>query len=112
MGVQECSDEVPSVREGSLIAGKFRIERLLGEGGMGLVFQAMHLELEQPVALKIVRDELAQRDDVVERMLREARTAAKLHSEHVARVLDVGRLASGAPYIVMEYLEGRDLEDH
>ncbi len=98
--------------EGRIIGDRFRLERLIGEGGMGLVFEATHLELEQSVALKIIRDELLKRTDIVERMLREARTVARLHSEHVARVLDVGKLTSGAPYIVMEYLEGRDLDDH
>lgn len=95
--------------EGKLVAGKFRIDRLLGEGGMGVVYAAMHLDLQKPVAIKIIRDELIPRDDVIERMLNEARVAAQLRSDHVAQVLDLGRLETGAPFIVMEYLQGNDL---
>src|SRR5450432_1030472 len=97
------------VREGDLLAGKYRIERVLGVGGMGIVVAARHEELDQLVAIKFVRDDALGNDDAVERFLREARSAAKLKSEHVARVLDVGRLESGAPYMVMEFLDGTDL---
>ncbi len=97
------------VREGEVLAGKYRIERLLGVGGMGVVVAARHLELDQLVAIKFVRDDALDNDEAVERFLREARSAARLRSEHVARVLDVGRLESGAPYMVMEFLEGHDL---
>lgn len=76
---------------------------------MGRVFFATHLDLCAPVAVKIVREELAEHQDIVERMVREARTAASFRSEHVARILDAGTLRSGAPFIVMEYLEGNDL---
>ena len=97
------------VREGDLLAGKYRVERVLGAGGMGIVVAARHIELEQLVAIKFVRDEAIGSEDAVQRFLREARAAVKLKSEHVARVLDVGKLESGAPYMVMEYLEGNDL---
>jgi serine/threonine protein kinase len=97
------------VREGDLVAGKYRIERVLGVGGMGIVVAARHEQLDQLVAIKFVRDEALRNDEAVERFLREARSAAKLKSEHVARVLDVGRLESGAPYMVMEFLDGTDL---
>src|ERR1700733_5530103 len=97
------------VREGDLVAGKYRIERVLGVGGMGVVVAARHEQLDQLVAIKFVRDEALRNDEAVERFLREARSAAKLRSEHVARVLDVGRLETGAPYMVMELLEGTDL---
>jgi serine/threonine protein kinase len=97
------------VREGDVLAGKYRIERLLGVGGMGVVVAARHEQLDQLVAIKFVRDDALDNDEAVERFLREARSAAKLRSEHVARVLDVGRLESGAPYMVMEFLEGYDL---
>ena len=75
-------------------------------GGMGVVVAARHEQLEQRVAIKFVRDEALGNEDAVARFLREARAAVKLKSEHVARVLDVGTLESGAPYMVMEYLEG------
>ena len=97
------------LREGDLVAGKYRIERVLGVGGMGIVVAARHEELDQLVAIKFVRDDALGNDDAVERFLREARSAAKLKSEHVARVLDVGRLETGAPYMVMEFLDGTDL---
>src|SRR5258708_1314517 len=97
------------VREGDLLAGKYRIERVLGVGGMGVVVAARHEELGQLVAIKFVRDQALGNAEEVERFLREARAAVKLRSEHVARVLDVGKLESGAPYMVMEFLEGSDL---
>jgi serine/threonine-protein kinase len=96
---------------GTVLAGKYRVERLLGEGGMGWVVVATHLQLEQRVALKFMREaHVAEAPDAVARFLREARAAARIQSEHVARVSDVGTLESGVPYLVMEYLEGHDLE--
>lgn len=96
---------------GQVLAGKYRVERLLGEGGMGWVVVAMHLQLEQRVALKFMHAaHAAENPDAVSRFLREARAAARVQSEHVARVSDVGTLDNGAPYLVMEYLEGQDLE--
>lgn len=94
---------------GKVIDGKYRVDALVGEGGMGVVWKATQLDLERPVAIKVVREEFASNEAVVSRTLREARAAAKLRGKHVVRVLDVGRLPSGAPYIVMEHLEGRDL---
>ena len=76
---------------------------------MGVVVAARHEELGQLVAIKFVRDQALGNAEAVERFLREARAAVKLRSEHVARVLDVGKLESGAPYMVMEFLEGSDL---
>ena len=96
---------------GTVLAGKYRIDRLLGEGGMGWVVVATHLQLEQRVALKFMRTSHATSSpEAVGRFLREARAAARIQSEYVARVSDVGTLESGAPYLVMEYLEGRDLD--
>jgi serine/threonine-protein kinase len=97
------------VKEGDLLAGKYRVERVLGVGGMGIVVAARHEQLDQPVAIKFVREEALGNEEAVERFLREARSAVKLRSEHAAKVLDVGTLESGAPYMVMEYLEGLDL---
>ncbi|HEV8244725.1 MAG TPA: hypothetical protein VGP93_03120, partial [Polyangiaceae bacterium] len=91
-------------RRGQLFAAKYRLEGLLGEGGMGIVLLATHVDLQRLVAIKVVRSELARSDDVVERLLSEAQAAASIRSEHVTRVLDLGRLDSGAPYIVLEYL--------
>ncbi|HEX3342992.1 MAG TPA: cytochrome c peroxidase, partial [Polyangiaceae bacterium] len=104
------SDSASSpVKEGDLLAGKYRVERILGVGGMGVVVAARHEQLDQHVAIKFVRDEALGNEDAVARFLREARAAVRLKSEHAARVLDVGTLESGAPYMVMEYLEGSDL---
>src|SRR4029079_1744928 len=97
------------VSEGDLLAGKYRVERVLGEGGMGYVVAAIHEQLEQRVAVKLLIEELAEDPDAVERFLREARASVRIQSEHVARVIDVGELADGAPYLVMEFLSGRDL---
>ena len=97
------------VQPGDLLAGKYRVERVLGSGGMGVVVAAMHTELERRVALKFLLPSALANAVAVGRFAQEARAVVHLKSEHVARVIDVGRLESGAPYIVMEYLEGRDL---
>jgi serine/threonine protein kinase len=97
---------LPSI--GATLAGKYRIDRLIGKGGMGAVFAAHHELLGQHVALKLLLD--ADRDPVsVARFLNEGRAAARIPSEHIARVLDVGILDDRRPFIVMEYLEGKDL---
>ncbi|MFO7180346.1 MAG: protein kinase [Pseudomonadota bacterium] len=92
-----------------MLAGKYRIERVLGEGGMGVVVAAYHLQLEERVAIKFLLPAALESPEAVARFTREARAAVKIRSEHVARVSDVGTLESGAPYMVMEFLEGRDL---
>jgi len=97
------------VQEGQVLAGKFRIERVLGQGGMGIVVAATHLQLDERVALKFLLPEALVNPEAVERFAREARAAVKIKSEHVARVSDVGTLESGSPYMVMEYLHGEDL---
>ena len=94
------------VEVGDVLAGKYRVERVLGVGGMGVVVAAMHLHLDQRVAIKFV---LPGPGQSVDRFLREAKAAVRLKSEHVAKVLDVGTLDTGAPYMVLEYLEGQDL---
>jgi tRNA A-37 threonylcarbamoyl transferase component Bud32 len=81
----------------------------MGSGGMGAVFAATHLELGHRVAIKFLHDGLAQNAEIVERFLREARAVVQLRTDHVCRVLDVSRLDSGAPFIIMELLEGNDL---
>jgi serine/threonine protein kinase len=101
--------ELTPVRAGEVLAGKYRVERVLGVGGMGVVVAAHHLQLDQKVALKFLLPEALARAEVVARFDREARASARIRSEHVARVIDVGKLESGAPYMVMEYLEGGDL---
>jgi serine/threonine-protein kinase len=97
------------VAQGELVAGKYRVERVLGEGGMGIVLAARHEALGTDVAIKLLRSEALRNTDVIGRFIREARAAVSLKSEHVARVFDVGNLEDGRPYIVMERLQGKDL---
>jgi len=91
------------------IAGRFRIEREIGTGGMGTVYLATHLGLERPVAVKIIKREFAGDADVAERFLREARTMAKLRHQHAAMIFDAGNLPDGRHFIVMEFVEGETL---
>jgi serine/threonine-protein kinase len=103
----------PPIAIGSLIDGKYRVESVLGAGGMGVVFLARHQQLRERVAIKVLKPERGDRPQMVERLFREARAAASLRSRHVVRVLDVGTLAEESqPFIVMEYLEGEDLATH
>ncbi|WP_437602653.1 serine/threonine-protein kinase [Sorangium sp. So ce590] len=97
------------VAEGQVLSGKYRVERILGQGGMGVVVAALHEQLHQRVAIKMLHP--GANAEMVERFVREARAAVRLKSEHVARVLDVGTLETGAPFMVMEYLEGSDLQE-
>lgn len=103
---RRCTTPLPT---GDLIDGRYRIDALLGAGGMASVYQATHLVLGRTVALKIASPLLASIPGMSARFLREARAATSLRGDHVARVFDVGSTSSGAPYMVMEYLDGRDL---
>lgn len=103
------SPDVAPVNEGDILDGKYRVERVLGVGGMGIVVAATHLQLDQRVALKFLLPTALGNAEVVARFAREARAAVRIQSEHVARVIDVGTLTTGSPYMVMEYLEGGDL---
>src|SRR5215472_12036512 len=108
----------PQLLPGDILAGKYRLEREIGRGGMGVVFAARHLELDQRVAIKFLEKHAT---GAVDRFVREARAAARIKSEHVVRIFDVGRdgtstdpsaasrRGEGAPYIVMEYLDGENL---
>lgn len=97
------------LQPGAVIKSKYRVEQLLGAGGMGWVVAAEHLVLGQRVALKFLRADLLGDPAVVERFAREARAASRLQSDHVARVIDVDSLDDGTPFIVLEHLEGTDL---
>ncbi|MEP7050745.1 MAG: serine/threonine-protein kinase [Pseudomonadota bacterium] len=99
------------VEPGQILIGKYRIERVLGIGGMGVVVAATHVHLEERVAIKFLLPEALYNGEAVARFIREARAAVRIKSEHVARVSDVGTLENGSPYMVMEYLEGTDLSD-
>ncbi len=106
---QDAPGQVAGVTLGEILAGKYRVERVLGIGGVGAVVAAHDLHLDQTVALKFLLPEALGNADAVSRFVREARAAVKIRSEHVARVIDVSTLPNGAPYIVMEYLDGGDL---
>jgi serine/threonine protein kinase len=99
----------PPLRVGAILCGKYRIDRVVAEGGLGIVIAATHLQLGQRVAIKHLKPSAAGHKAVFERFIREARLASQIRSDHVVRVHDVGALEDGGPYIVMEYLEGVDL---
>lgn len=98
------------VPEGELLGGRYQVERIFAEGGMGVMCFGRHVQLDQPVAIKFLRRAMVGKPDVVERFLNEGRALAALRSEHVVRVMDVGQLESGRPYLIMEHLEGIDLD--
>jgi len=100
---------VDPLAPGSILLSKYRVEDVIGTGGMGRVLRAQHLYLQQQVAIKILLPEMAQHASTVSRFLREAQATVQLKSEHIARVIDVGTLADGTPLMVMEYLKGNDL---
>ncbi|HEY5961481.1 MAG TPA: serine/threonine-protein kinase, partial [Polyangiaceae bacterium] len=100
---------IAQFREGDVIADRYRLERQLGLGGMGLVYAAMHIELERRVAIKLLRHENRDNSEALARFTLEARATARLNGPHVTKILDVGR-HSDVPYIVMEYLEGTNLQ--
>ncbi len=100
---------VDQIEIGEIFAGKYRVERVLGRGSMGVVVAATHLGLGRVVALKFMFGGGAQKAEQTARFRREAQVAAMLKSPHAGQVLDVGELDAETPYIVMEYLEGQDL---
>lgn len=101
--------EAPSIIPGAVVNGKYLVGPLLGEGGVGLVYEAQNLELDEKVALKCLRPQMLVDTAMVARFAREAKAAASIKSEYVATVHDVGTMADGAPYMVMEFLDGKDL---
>ena len=103
------SDEDAEIKPGEILAGKYRVDGVLGAGGMGIVVAAHHVQLDERFAIKLVLPSALKDATVVARFAQEARAAAKIKSEHVARVFDVGTLENGSPYLVMEFLEGTDL---
>ncbi len=116
MAESSAKDEQPSshpecpVVPGELLGNKYRIENVIGLGGMGIVVSAWHTELDRRVAIKFLLRSFANHPEASERFRREARAAARIRSEHVVRISDVSTLDDGLPYMVMEYLEGENLE--
>ncbi len=103
--------EIPT-SPGTIIAGKYRVEAVIGEGGMGAIVRARHLALNRDVAIKLMRNEITGVHKASERFLREARATANIESDYVAHVSDIDVLPSGIPFIVMEFLDGVDLATH
>ena len=99
------------IQVGEILAGKYRVEKMLGKGGMGVVVGARHIKLDEPVAIKLLRPAMLEVEGMVSRFLREARAASKIKSLHVVRVTDVDTLEDGVPYMVMEHLEGIDFSE-
>ncbi len=96
---------------GTVLAGKYRVSRELGRGGMAAVYEAEHIDLGKRLAIKVLAAELASSTIVIERFIREARAAASVKSPYIVEVYDSGRLEDGRPFIAMELLEGESLYD-
>src|ERR1044071_2545554 len=94
---------------GDIIDGKYRIVRLLGEGGMGAVYEGENTLIHRRVAIKVLHSGVARLDEAVKRFENEAQAAGRIGSEHIVEVLDLGRLESGDRYMVMEFLKGESL---
>ena len=103
------ADGPGTLRLGAVVAGKYRIKRLVGKGGMGAVYKAENTAIGRTVAIKVLHSHLADDGVTLKRFQREARAAAGIRHSRVVEVLDMGVEASGEPYIVMEYVRGRSL---
>ena len=101
----------PDPYVGQTLVGRYYVEKKLGEGGMGAVYQARHVTLEKEVALKVLHGEFSRKPDLVERFLREAKAASKIRHENVIDISDFGQTPNGAVFFAMEFLKGRDLHD-
>src|SRR5262249_4835847 len=108
-GAARMSGGGAATRVGELVGAKYRIVRLLAEGGMGVVYEAQHTVVRRRFAVKFLRRDLAERRDILTRFHHEAEAAGALESENVAAAVDFGIAEDGAPYIVMEYLVGESL---
>jgi eukaryotic-like serine/threonine-protein kinase len=99
------------IRIGEVLADKYRVDSVIGRGGMGVVLLATHIQLDDRVAIKTLRGDLADVATTRERFLREGRAARRLKSDHAVKVLDIDVTPTGHPFLVMEFLEGCDLAD-
>ena len=106
------AERVTPVVPGQVLGDRYRVDEPLGAGGMGVVCRATHIGLGTPVAIKLIRPDFTADEEFVRRFLNEARRAALLRSERIARVHDVGQLATGEPFLVMELLEGLELGEY
>lgn len=107
--VSSAPEEVRDALTGTLVDGRYRVQGLLGSGGIGLVYLCQHELLEKPVAMKVLRPEYVSHKDLNERFMIEARAASSIKSPRIVDTIDVGTLPTGAPYFVMEYVEGETI---
>jgi len=94
---------------GLVLAGKYIVKRRIGEGGMGLVYEGVHRDIDKRVAIKLLRDDLSRRPEVVARFRQEAKSASRIGHENIVDISDFGETTRGASYFVMEFLDGEDL---
>lgn len=104
------SETTELARAGHVVAGKFRLDACIGQGGMGSVWSATHLGLGHQIAIKLISREFARSPEALRRFDAEAKAAARLQSRHVVQVHDNGTLEDGTPYIAMELLSGESLQ--
>ena len=107
IGIGAVDPDDPLV--GTVLAGRYVVERRIGEGGMGLVYQGVHRDIDKRVAVKVLRDDLSRRPEVVARFRQEAKSASRIGHENIVDIFDFGETVRGASYFVMEFLEGEDL---
>ena len=107
-GVSENAQ--PGALSGAVLGGAYQVTRLIGEGGMGAVYEALQLRLNKRVAIKVMSRELASNSEALTRFRREAEVTSRLGHPHLVNVMDFGATDSGEPYLVMEYLDGEDLD--
>ena len=111
LGEDHDDIDAPTLPVGFVIAGKYEVKRVLGVGGNGAVYEGEHTEVGHRVAIKVAHHKEDDRGDVMSRFRREAKICGSLRHPHIGQVFDVGTLAEGAPYMVMELQEGRSLAD-
>jgi serine/threonine-protein kinase len=107
MGFEAVDPDDPLI--GTVLAGRYLVERRIGEGGMGLVYAGFHRDIDKRVAIKVLRDDLSRRPEVVARFRQEAKSASRIGHEHIVDIFDFGETARGSSYFIMEFLEGEDL---
>lgn len=105
------AEEPPETMVGRTIRERYRVEALLGTGGMGAVYRAVHTGIDKSMAIKVLSRKMMQNPSVIARFEREAKAAANFGHPHVAAATDYGRTEDGRFYLVMEYVEGRELRD-
>ena len=107
MSISPLNPDDPLV--GVVLAGRYLVKRRIGEGGMGLVYEGLHRDIDKQVAIKVLRDDLSRRPEVVARFRQEAKSASRIGHENIVDISDFGETTRGASYFVMEFLEGEDL---